>query len=186
MVALTALWLPILVSAVLVFIASYLIWAVLPLHKADYKGLPDENTFLETMRKQTVSPGLYMFPFCKDPKEMNSPEITKKLEAGPVGMLVLRRPGKIMMGKSLLQWFLYNLIVSVFVAYLTGRTMHEGADYLAVFRVAGTSAILAYSGAIFSSAIWMGRPWSVVWKEFFDGVVYGLLTAGAFGWLWPR
>jgi len=36
------------------------------------------------------------------------------------------------------------------------------------------------------NAIWKGQPWSVTLKEIFDGLVYGLLTAGTFGWLWPR
>jgi hypothetical protein len=29
-------------------------------------------------------------------------------------------------------------------------------------------------------------PWSIVLKESFDGLIYSLLTAGTFGWLWPR
>ena len=53
-------------------------------------------------------------------------------------------------------------------------------------RVAGTVACLAYSGSQLPNAIWWGKPLSVVFKEIVDGVVYGLLTAGAFGWLWPR
>lgn len=186
MVALSALWLPIVVSAVFVFFASFVIWTISPLHKSDMKGVPDEGAFLEAVRKQSLAPGMYMFPFCKDMKEMGQPEMIKKFEQGPVGRMIIRSSGKPSLGRPMVFSFIYNLIVALFVAYLAGRTLASGTPYLAVFRVVGTATILAYAGGIFYSAIWFGRPWSVVWKEVFDGVVYGLLTAGVFGWLWPR
>lgn len=186
MVALEALWLPILLSSVIVFIASSLIWMVLPYHKSDWKRFPNEDSVLEEMRKSQLPPGQYMFPFCKDPKEMNSPEVSKKFETGPVGYTVIRPSGKLSMGLPMILTFVYYLVVSFFVAYLTAHTVAAGAHYLQVFRVAGTAAVLTYAGALFPGAIWFGRPWNVVWKDVIDGVIYGLLTAGAFGWLWPR
>jgi multisubunit Na+/H+ antiporter MnhE subunit len=90
------------------------------------------------------------------------------------------------MGKSLVQWFIFSLIVSFFIAYLTSRTVAPGTPYLQVFRVVGTIGFLAYAAAQIPAAIWMGKPWSVAWKEVFDGLLYGCVTAGTFGWLWPR
>lgn len=186
MVTLGMLWLPIVVSGVLVFVASAIFWMVLPFHKSDYRGLPDEESLRAALNKQKLAPGQYMFPWCKDMKSMEDPAFKKKQEEGPVGSLILRASGPYNMNLSLVLSLLYNLGVAVFVAYLAGRTLPEGAHYLSVFRVAGTVTILAYCGAQFYPSIWMGRPWSVTFKDLADGVIYGLLTAGVFGWLWPR
>lgn len=186
MVALGALWLPILLAAVIVFIASALIWTALPIHKSDWRKLPDEESVIQALGKQGVTPGQYMFPYCKSSKEFSNPEVMQKFIDGPVGYAVIRASGKPSMGPPMVLSFIYYVIVSIFVAYLTAHTAKQGAHYLEVFRVAGTAAVLAYAGAHFPGAIWFGRPWSVVWKEVIDGVIYGLLTAGVFGWLWPR
>jgi hypothetical protein len=83
-------------------------------------------------------------------------------------------------------WFGYCLVVAFFVAYLAWHTLAPGANYLAVFRVVGTAAFLAYGLGHLSDGIWKGQTWSATIKEVFDGVVFGLVTAGTFGWLWPR
>jgi len=90
------------------------------------------------------------------------------------------------MPKFLIQWFVYCLLIEFFVAYLTGRTIAPGASYLVVFRVAGTAAFLAYGLSHLSNGIWKGQMWATTIKEVIDGLVYVLLTAGTFGWLWPR
>ena len=90
------------------------------------------------------------------------------------------------MGKFLGLWFAYCLLISLFVAYLTGRTVAPGTHYPAVFRVAGSVAFMSYSLGPLVNVIWKGQPWSNVLKESFDGLIYALLTAGTFGWLWPR
>ena len=90
------------------------------------------------------------------------------------------------MGPALGQWFVFNLVVSFFVAYVAAHTIPSGTVYLEVFRVVGTVAFLAYGTGHIPAAIWMGKPWSVTFKELFDGLLYGLVTAGTFGWLWPR
>ena len=185
MVALTALWLPILLSAVIVFVASSLIHMVLPYHRSDYRQLPDEDKLRATLRSAGLQPGLYIFPYCTH-KEMNSPAAKEKYKEGPVGMMTVFPSGPPAMPKFLSQWFGYCLVIGVFVAYLTGHTVASGAHYLTVFRVAGTAGFMAYGLGNLSNGIWKGQSWSVTLKEVFDGLVYGLLTAGTFGWLWPR
>ena len=185
MVALTALWLPIMLSAVIVFIASSIIHMVLPFHRSDYRQLPDEEKLLAAMRPSNLVPGLYNFPFCTH-ANMKSPEVLEKFRQGPVGFLVVRPTGLVNLPKFLIQWVIYCLIVGFFVAYLAGRTVAPGAHYLVVFRVVGTAAFLSYGLGGLSNGIWRGLPWSMVLKEAFDGLIYGLLTAGTFGWLWPR
>jgi hypothetical protein len=182
---LSALWLPIVLSAVIVFVASSLIHMVLPYHRSDYKKLPDEEKVLAGLRGANLARGLYVFPFCTH-KEMKSPESIAKYNQGPVGMMTVFPSGPPVMPKFLGQWFGYCLVISFFVAYLTAHTVPAGTYYLAVFRVVGTAAFLAYGLGSISNGIWRGQPWSVVIKEVFDGLVYALLTAGTFGWLWPR
>ena len=186
MVSITALWLPILLSAVIVFVASSIIHMMLPFHKSDYRKLPEEDKVVDALRAAGVTPGpVYHFPHCTH-KEMKSPEVVDKFKRGPVGLLTVIPSGAPTMGKYLMQWFLYCVMISVFVAYLTGRTRGPGTAYLEIFRVAGTTAILGYAAAQIQDAIWQGQTWGVTFKHVLDGVIYGLLTAGTFGWLWPK
>ena len=185
MVPLTALWLPILVAAVIVFVASSLMHMLLPYHRSDYRQLPDEDKLLTALRAANLKRGFYVFPFCSH-KDMKSPAMTEKYKQGPVGMLTVLPSGPPAMPKFLGLWFGYCLIVGLFVAYLSGRTLTPGVSYLVVFRVAGTAAFLAYGLGHLIDSIWKGQMWGTTIKHVFDGLVYGLLTAGTFGWLWPR
>ena len=186
MVPIHALWLPILLSAVIVFVASSIIHMALPVHKSDYRKLPEEEKVLDCMRAAGVTPGReYRFPFCSM-KEMKSPEGIEKFKRGPTGLLVVMPNGVMNMGKFLSQWFLYCVVVSIFAAYLTGRTRAPGTEYLEVFRVAGTTAFLGYSLAQAQNSIWRGITWGVTLKHMLDGLIFALLTAGTFGWLWPK
>jgi hypothetical protein len=185
MVSLTALLLPILLSAVIVFVASSIMHMLLPYHHGDYKRLPDEDKQLAAMRSAALPRGLYIFPFTTH-KEMKSPAIIEKYNQGPVGMMAVFPSGPPVMAKFLSQWFGYCLVIGIFVAYLTGHTVPVGAHYRVVFRVAGTAAFLAYGLGHLGNSIWKGIPWSMTLKESLDGLVYALLTAGTFGWLWPH
>ena len=185
MVPLSALWLPILLSAVIVFVASSIMHMVLPYHHNDYQKLPDEDRVMGALRSAGLRRGLYVFPFCT-PKEMKSPAMLEKYKQGPVGSMTVMPPGPPALPKLLGLWFAYCLLVSFFVAYLTGHTVAPGTPYLAVFRVAGTAAFLAYALGALPNGVWKGQTWNITIKELIDGAVYALLTAGAFGWLWPR
>lgn len=185
MALLSALWLPIVLSAVFVFIASSIMHMVLPYHRSDYNKIPDEDTVLTAMRGAGLKRGLYIFPFTTH-KDMKSPAVIEKYKQGPVGMMTIAPNGPPVMPKFLGQWFGYCLLVGFFVAYLTAHTVPQGALYPVVFRVVGTAAFLAYGLGTISNSIWKGQTWSMTIKEVIDGLVYALLTAGTFGWLWPR
>jgi hypothetical protein len=107
------------------------------------------------------------------------------MERGPVAFLTVIESGPPSMGKQLLQWFLYCIVVGLFAAYVAGRALAPGAEYLAVFRFAGTTAFVGYALALWQNSIWYRRAWSITLKSTFDGLVYAFLTAGVFGWLWP-
>jgi hypothetical protein len=185
MVPLTALWLPILLAAVIVFVASSIMHMFLPYHRSDYQRLPDEDKLTAALRAAGLTRGLYIFPYCTH-KEMKSPAMIEKYKQGPVGMLTVFPSGPPAMPKFLAMWFVYCLVIGFFVAYLIGHTVAPGAQYVVVFRAAGTAAFLAYGVGHLVNSIWAGQPWSVAIKHVIDGLVYGLLTAGTFGWLWPR
>jgi hypothetical protein len=185
MALLSALWLPIVLSAVFVFIASSIMHMVLPYHRSDYQKIPDEDKVLTAMRSAGLNRGLYIFPFTTH-KDMKSPAVIEKYKQGPVGMMTIAPNGPPVMPKFLGQWFGYCLLVGFFVAYLTAHTVAQGALYPVVFRVVGTAAFLAYGLGTISNSIWKGQTWSMTIKEVIDGLVYALLTAGTFGWLWPR
>jgi hypothetical protein len=182
----TALWLPILLSAVIVFVASSIMHMALPYHKSDYRKLPEEDKALDALRTAGVTPGrVYFFPYTTH-KEMKSPEVVERFKRGSVGLLTVLPSRAPAMGKHLVQWFIYSVAIGVFVAYLTGRTRGPGTQYVEVFRVAGTTGFLGYAGAQIQDSIWKGQTWGVTFKHVFDGLICGLLTAGTFGWLWPR
>ena len=186
MVPLTALWLPILLSVVLVFFASFIMHMVLSYHKSDYRQLPDEDRVTDAVRNARVTPGpAYFFPYFSF-KEMKSAPVVEKMKRGPVGLLTVLPSGPPAMGKNMMQWFLYCLVITVLAAYLSGRTLAPGAAFLQVFRVASIAAFLGYGAAHAQESIWSGRSWVVTCKHLLDSVIYAALTAGTFGWLWPK
>ena len=186
MVALIDLWLPILLSAVFVFVVSSVIHMLIPIHKNDHKKLPDEGAVLDALRKHRIPPGSYMFPMCGSMKDMASPEMLAKYEQGPVGQLVVHPTGAPAIGPALLQWFLFSIFIGVFVAYITGRGLARGTNFSDVFQLAGSTAILGYAFGDVCQSIWKAQSWSVTAKFIFDGVLYGLATGATFAWLWPK
>jgi hypothetical protein len=186
MTALSSLWLPILVSSVFVFLVSSLIHMVSPWHKSDYPKMPDQDKVMDALRRFAIPPGDYMVPRPSSMQDMRSSEFLEKLKKGPVMMLTVMPNGPGPMARNMVLWFLYSVVVGVFAAYVAGRALPGGARYLAVFRFAGVSAFLGYSVALWQMSIWYRRAWSTTFKATVDGLIYAFLTAGTFGWLWPR
>jgi hypothetical protein len=184
MVSLGSLWLPILLSAVFVFIASAIIHMVLKYHNRDFTRLPNEDAVRAAMRGS--SPAQYIIPYCSEMKAMETPEMKQKYTEGPVAVLNVMPTGVPSMGKSLTQWFIFSLVVSFFIGYVAVHAIPTGSPYLHVFRIVGAVGFLAYAASQVQQSIWWGKPWKNTWKDVFDGLVYGLVTAGTFGWLWPR
>ena len=185
MVPMTELWLPILLSAVFVFIASSIIHMAIPIHKGDFRKIPGEDKVLAEMRAAGLQPGTYMFPGSESMKDCGSPEFIERCKRGPVGFMTVTPSGAPGMGKNLLQWFVYCIGVSVLVAFLAGHVLATGTAGASVFHVTGLAAVLGYAMGAFPESIWKGQKWSITLKFVFDGVVYGVVTGATFGWLWP-
>jgi hypothetical protein len=185
MVSIPELWLPILLSAVAVFIVSSIIHMLLPYHRSDYKQLPDEEKVLAPIRSAGLARGLYNFPHCT-PKQMKTPEVAERFKQGPVGMLIVMPNGTPAMGKFLGQWFVYCLVISIFVAYLTGRTLPPGVAHRSIFHLGAAAAFLAYGVGQLTNGIWRGQLWGMTAKDVIDGAIYALVTAEIFALLWPQ
>jgi hypothetical protein len=185
MVPLASLWLPIVLSAVFVFVVSSIIHMFLNWHANDMTAVPREDDVRNALRPLSIPPGEYFVPHAGSMAASKSPEFQEKLKQGPVAMMRVFPNGPFNMGKSLIQWFVYGLVVSLFAAYVASRALGPGAHYLAVFRFAGVTAFAGYSLALAQGSIWLGKKWSATLKSMADGLIYACFTAGTFGWLWP-
>ncbi len=188
MVSLLSLWLPIVLSAVAVFVFSSIIHMLLPWHKGDMRRLEKEDEVMAALRPFAIPPGDYGLPVPGSMAEMKSPAFAEKMKRGPVAYLTVVRNGPPRMGLSLLGWFLYNLLVSLFAAYIASRALAPvaGPDFLSVLRFSGSAAFAAYSLALLQNSIWYARSWWSTLKSMIDGLLYALVTGALLGWLWPR
>jgi hypothetical protein len=180
-----SLWLPVVVSAVAVWIVSAILHMVLKYHRADYRGLPDEETVGQALRKSSLAPGVYILPHCADPSQMKDPAVRKRYEEGPVAILTVLRNGMPNMGKHLLQWFLFCFLVSFVTAYIARHTLSFTTDGLTVLQITGTIAFMGYGFGYFQDSIWKGIPWSNSLRGIIDALVYGVVTGLVFRLLWP-
>jgi hypothetical protein len=181
-----SLWLPVLVSAVVVWITSALMHMVMPHHKSDFARLPNEDGVADALRKLSLKPGQYLLPFLTDPKQLKDPAFIKRLEAGPQAAIRIRANTVPSMGPNLIAYFIYCFVVSFITGYIARHTLALTATTHMVFRLTGTVAIAAYALANIPESVWMWRPWSATWKNVADAIVYGLLTAACFALLWPK
>jgi len=175
------LWLPILVSAIVIFIAGSVIWMFMPWHKTDWDKTPDEEGVRAALKG--VAPGQYSVPNCADRAKFDEPDMQQKFIDGPQAFITVVPSGLPNMGPKLAMMFGYNLLVAIICAYFVSRTAAPGADYLAMFRIAGAVAFVAYGVAYVQESIWFGRQWSATVKTFLDALIYAVLTGGVFGWL---
>jgi hypothetical protein len=187
--ALSALWLPILVSAVAVFVVSSILHMTPLWHKTDYPRYPNEDRVLDALRPIGLPPGDYLMPRPANPAEMRSPEFKAKMQRGPAVLLTVMPPWKGSMVSNLSQWFVYCLVVSLLAAYITSAAVLPPLGpptFGQICRFAGTTAFVGYSLALWQMSIWYRRAWSMTLKGTLDGVIYALITCAVFTWLWPH
>jgi hypothetical protein len=186
MTGIILLWLPILISAVLVFIVSAIIHMASPWHKNDYPAMPKEDAFIAAVGPLDLPPGDYMIPRPQSREELKSPEFAAKWERGPNVIMTVIPKGPMSMSRNLVMWFIYVIAVSTLSAYVVGRSTPPGAVYMHVFQLISSVAFIGYSVALWQMSIWYRRSWNITVKATIDGLIYAFLTAGVFGWLWPK
>jgi hypothetical protein len=185
MTGLGALWLPIVLSTVAVFVVSSIIHMAPLWHKNDYPKMPKEDEVRDALRPLAIPPGDYMIPRPSGTAEMRSPEFAQKMEKGPVMVVTVLPNGPMTMTSSLVQWFVYSAVVGLFSAYIAGRALAPGASGLSAFRFVGATAFMGYTVALWQMSIWYRRAWGSTVKATVDGLIYAVVTAAIFGWLWP-
>lgn len=186
MISMLSLWLPILLSAVIVFVASSLLHMVLPFHRNDFRKVPSEDEVMDALRRFNIAAGDYLLPCPGGPSSMRDPAFVEKMKRGPMAMMTVMDPAHRSMGKRLALWFVYSIVVGVFAAYITTRALAPGTAYLQVFRFAGCTTFIGYALALWQNTIWYDKSVATTLRSTIDGLIYGLLTGGVFGWLWPH
>jgi hypothetical protein len=184
--AVIALWLPILLSAVVVFILSSLVHMVFKWHAPEYRGFSNEDAVRDAIRAGNPTPGQYVLPYCKDMKELSSEPVMAKYKEGPVGFVVLMQSGPPSMGKSFVTWFLMSIAVAATGAFIATQLFGLDPERArAAAKLIGAVTFLSYGMGTISESIWMGRPWTSSAKYLLDAALYAVGSASVFFWLWP-
>jgi len=186
MATLISLWLPILLSAVVVFVVSSLIHMVFKWHASDYRGFGNEEEVRASVRAKQPSPGLYAVPYCDDVAKMGSAEMLRKYEEGPVCQVLIGPKGVPNMGKTLGLWFLWALVISLVAAFLTVRFVGVApGQALVVAQSVASITFVAHGFGTVCESIWMLRPWSTSAKNLMDAALYSVGSGLVFYWLAP-
>ena len=185
MTPLISLLLPVVLSAVAVFVLSSVIHMAMPWHKNDYEKVPDEDGLMAAMRPFGLAVGDYMMPRPSSGADMKSPEFMAKVAKGPVAIMTIR-PGTWNMGQTMATWFVFTLLVSIVAACMTGAVMAPGADDHDVFHYAGAVTFLCFAMGGVPQSIWYGRKWSTTFKHGLDSLIYGAATGLIFSMFWPK
>jgi len=180
------LWLPILVSAVLVFLVSSVIHMLSPWHKSDYPRLPNEDAVMDALRPLGIPQGEYSAPRPASRQEMRSPEFAERFKRGPVFILTMMPSGSMSMGRNLGLWFLYSVVVSLFAGHIAQAAHLVSDNERRLFHVVALASFMGYSFALWQMSIWYRRPWLTTIKATVDGFIYAVVTAAVFVWLWPK
>jgi len=184
--ALLVLWLPILLSAVVVFVISCLVHMVIKWHASDYTSLANEDTVRAALRAGNPAPGRYVLPHCREMKDMGSEAMQQKYREGPVGHLTLLPNGTPNLGKYLGLWFVWSLVIAIVAGYLASRLIGwDHSHARAAGKLVGAVTFIAHGFGTVTESIWSGRPWSSSVKYLLDAALYAIGSALVFCWLWP-
>lgn len=176
--SLTSLAVPILLSAVALFVASFLSWMVVQLHRDDWKKLENEDAVMATAAKVPV--GNYMFPCAKSMEEMKSEEFQKKYDSGPRGILTILP--KANMGLNLGLTFLYFIAISFLLAYLSSMVLPPGTEFAKVLRFVSTAALMTFLAAMVQHAIWFKTR---IFGHLIESIAFALIVGAFFAMFWP-
>jgi hypothetical protein len=185
MSSLAPLWLPILASAVAVFIVSSIIHMVIRWHQTDEKQIPNETAVADALRG--LPAGEYRLPWAASMKEMHEPAFQEKVKRGPMGRVGIWE-GDMQAGfrNSLILWFVYSLVASFISGHVAHSTLGLDTEGHHIFHTVGLTAFGCYGLGVTQQSIWGPKKWGPTFKSVIDGALYALATAGVFVWLWPK
>lgn len=180
------LWLPVVVATAVCFILSALAWTVLPHHKTEWKGPPNQDGMMDLLRQGGAQAGAYLFPHADRSDKAAFAEAMKKFAEGPAGVMFIFPRGPMNMGKMMGQQVVFFLVVNALLAWIGYHLPLFGDPVGRVFRMLGTIAFMTYFLASVPESIWFGRPWKSLVLQGVDAVLYTVASAGILAWLWPR
>ena len=174
------LWLPIILSAVALWVASSVFWTALPHHNQDFDPLPDEDAMMKSVTQLEIPPGRYLFPYPYHPGA-DRKALMEKYTQGPRGSLVTWDMPN--MGKNLGLTFVYFLLISAVTAYVAWAAIggQEALTFSKVLQIVGGIGVLVFCSSGQLHAIWFPRRMIM---EFVDGIAYGLIIGLIFASLW--
>jgi len=185
MTGLSGLVVPILLSAVIVFVASSIIHMLLPWHHSDYPKLANEDGVRDALRPLAIPPGDYMVPRPSSMEDMRSPAFLEKVEKGPKLVMTVLPGGSMSMTRNLVGWFLYLVVIAAITGLLAAVALPSGAHAHDVFHVTLIAASLGYAAALWQMTIWYNRSIGTTVRSTIDGLIYAAITAGTFSYFWP-
>src|SRR5882672_6740039 len=161
---LSHLWLPIIVATVVMFVLSALMWTAMPHHKKEFRGVPDEDALLALLRKASLEPGNYTFPWCSPEHRSDKAKTDawkQKWAQGPAGTLSIAPRGPMSMGKMMGQSIVLYLVVNFFLGAVGAHAIRFDTQptFHHVFVVISLAAFMAYFFATVPECIWFGKPW---------------------------
>jgi hypothetical protein len=182
---LMSLLLPILLSAVAVFVLTMVIH-MSPWHKSDHLRLPDEDGVMTALRPFNIPPNDYVTPHPGSMEYMKSPEYDAKRNAGPVMFVTVVPSGPWAIGKMMGLWFLFVLVVSASVACVIATIVPPGGHAHGVFHHVVVITFLTYAMGAVPLSIWYNRKWSTTFRNAVDALLYALATGWIFMMMWPK
>ena len=184
-ISLLQLWMPIVLGTFIAWMTSGLIHMVIKYHNSDYHGLTNEDEVMDAVGKGSPTLGIHTFPYCIEMDEMKDEAVQQRFKNGPVGIVTIFPNGLPNMGKLMVQQISFFLVGCVLIAYCATLALEPGAQYMVVFRFVATVGFLAFGWGVIPYSIWFGHTWSMTAKYLLDALIYGLVVAGSFSWLWP-
>jgi len=181
-----SIWLPTLVSAVIVFVLSSIFHTMLPWHKNDYPRVPNEDAVMDALSPLNIPPGEYMVPRPEAMSELKSPAFLERMNRGPVFILRMLPNGMRSMGAPLAQWFVYLLIVCALAGHTAQRVLPPDTSAHHIFHTVALTSFMGFAAALWQMTIWYQRSAWISMKATIDGLIYAAVTGLVFVWLWPR
>ena len=176
------LWLPIVASAVLLFVLSAASHMALPWRRNEWGRITESEALQASL--EGLRPGLYAFPAAPDPKQQMTKEWRDRWAKGPSGWLTIAPRAPVDMGRNMALSVVAYLLVACLAAYVAWHALGPAPHGRAVFRLVGTLGFMSFGvGTVFES-IWYHRPWRAYASDALDALLSGLVMAAAFAWLW--
>jgi hypothetical protein len=169
-------------SAVVLFFASFLSWMILQLHKDDWRRIDREEEFLSAVRPFNLPVGSYMFPRPVTPADMKTEAFQAKYAAGPRGVMTILPPTN--MGANLAMTMAYFLVVSLTLGYLASVAFPTpgAATFMNVFRFVFTAGLLAFLASVVQHSIWFRNR---IVGHVIESVAYAAIVGVIFAAMWP-